>query len=202
MPIDLPAVTVFVAVTTLTPGPNTILSASLGAMHGYRRAAPFMLGVTAGFLVIMLLCATLAASLATHLAQVAPALRLVGAACILWLALGVYRSGRTLLDETGATPPISFWKGCLLQFLNPKAIFFGLTVYAAFLAPLADRPWILVATAPLLAAVALATVSIWAVAGHVIRARVTTAARARVLGVVLAAALVWTAVDLSGLWPG
>ncbi len=200
MSIDVAAVTVFVAVTTFTPGPNNILSASMGAMHGYRRAAPFMLGVATGFLVIMLLCGLLSSVLTRHLPTVAPGLRVIGALYILWLAVGVYRGSRTLLGDRTAAAPLSFWKGCALQFLNPKAIFFGLTVYAAFLAPLLDRPRAVAVSAPLLALVALVTISTWAVAGQMIRRWVSTPRRARLLGAVLAAALVWTALDLAGIW--
>jgi cysteine/O-acetylserine efflux protein len=202
MPIDLPAVLVFVAVTTLTPGPNTILGASIGALHGYRRAVPFMLGVATGFLVIMLLCATLSSLLTGALPAVMPVLRWLGAAYIVYLAVGVYRGSGGLLAETTAGPPLSFAKGCALQFVNPKVMVFGMTVYAAFLAPALDQLWVVAGSAPLLALVAFLTVSAWAAAGHGIRRWVRTPRRARLVGAVLALALVWTAVDLAGLLPG
>ena len=139
MTIDIAAVSIFVLVTNFTPGPNNILSGSLGAVHGYRRAAPFLLGVSAGFLVIMLLCATLSTLLTTHLPTVAPILRLVGGMYILWLAVGVYRSSNKLVEGPAEASPLGFWSGLALQFVNPKAIFFGLTVYSVFLAPLLSR---------------------------------------------------------------
>lgn len=196
MTIDIPATIVFVAVTTFTPGPNNILSASLAAMHGHRRAIPFMTGVAAGFLVIMLLCATISSLVLRHLPTVAPLLRSAGALYILWLAVGVYRGSRAWIAEGSAPPPPSFGQGFALQFLNPKAIVFGLTVYTTFLAPLLARPATGLLTAPLLALVSLTTMTTWAAAGQLMRRWVHTVARARAVGAVLALALVWTAWDL------
>lgn len=196
MTLDIPATIVFVAVTTFTPGPNNILSASLAAMHGHRRAIPFMTGVAAGFLVIMLLCATISSLVLSHLPTVAPLLRSAGALYILWLAVGVYRGSRAWLAEGDSPPPPSFVQGFALQFLNPKAIVFGLTVYTTFLAPLLARPATGLLTAPLLALVSLTTMATWAAAGQLMRRWIHTAARARAVGAVLALALVWTAWDL------
>lgn len=52
MTVDLAATATFILVTTFTPGPNNILSASMGAYFGYRRTAPFLFGIVlAGALV-------------------------------------------------------------------------------------------------------------------------------------------------------
>jgi cysteine/O-acetylserine efflux protein len=199
MTVDIPATSVFVAVTTFTPGPNNILSASLAAIHGHRRARPFMLGVASGFLVIMLLCATLSTLLLHRLPAVAPVLRVVGALYILWLAAGVYRGSRAWFASAEVPEPPSFVQGFALQFLNPKAIVFGLTVYTTFLAPLLARPVTGLLSAPLLALVSLSTMATWALAGHLVRRRVRTTTRARVVGGALALALAWTAWDLAGV---
>jgi hypothetical protein len=41
----------FVFAMTFSPGPNNIMSASLGMMHGYQKALRFILGVVCGFAV-------------------------------------------------------------------------------------------------------------------------------------------------------
>ena len=200
MIVDVPATLVFVFVTTFTPGPNNLLSASMGVIHGYRRTLPLMLGIASGFVVIMLMCATLSSLVAARLPAVAPVLRYAGGLYILWLAVGVYRGSLALLAGPGTAPPPRFCSGLVLQFLNPKVIFYGLTVYSAFLLPIIDRPATFILTPPLLALASFSSVSTWALAGHLIRRHVGTPRRAKAVGLVLAAALVYTAFSLAGIF--
>ena len=53
----------------------------------------------------------------------------------------------------------------------------------------------------LLAFICFSAVSTWALAGHLIRGWVRTPGRARAFGAVLAAALIYTAMDLAGVHP-
>jgi cysteine/O-acetylserine efflux protein len=157
--------------------------------------------VTSGFLIIMLACATLSSLLGRVLPAATPWLRGVGSVYILWLAFSVYRNSDRLLSDPGRSKPLRFLNGFALQFVNPKAAFFGLTVYSAFL-----QPWLGTSSAlrwsPLvLASVTFAAVSTWALGGHLVRTWINTPGRARALGVILALALVYTAVDLSGVFP-
>ena len=138
-----------------------ILSASLGAIYGYRRALPLLLGIASGFFTVMLLCAMLSSLLTTHLPAVAPFLRFAGAAYILWLAVGVYRGSGKLLEAPGESTPLGFWNGWVLQFVNPKGIFFGLTVSAVFLAPLLENRWTLLWSPLLLALVCFSARRPW-----------------------------------------
>jgi cysteine/O-acetylserine efflux protein len=198
MPVDIPATLIFVFVTTFTPGPNNVLSGSMGAIHGYRRAMPLMLGIASGFFVIMLLCATLSSLLATYLPRVAPSLRIIGGMYILWLAYGVYRSSAGLFDVDEDIAPLRFWNGWALQFVNAKTILYGLTLYSVFLSPLLDNRLTLVWSAAGLALASFTSITTWALAGHFVRGWVKTPKRARLLGVVLAAALVYTALEMAG----
>ncbi|MBN1885094.1 MAG: LysE family transporter [Candidatus Krumholzibacteriota bacterium] len=201
MNVDIPATLIFVFVTTFTPGPNNLVSASMGVIHGYRRVLPLMLGIATGFVVIMLFCATLSSLLAARLPAVAPYLRYAGGLYILWLALGVYRGSASLLEDPESVPPPRFRTGVLLQFLNVKVILYGLTVFSAFLFPVIDRPATFILAPPLLALASFSSISVWALAGHLVRRHVSTPGRAKAVGLVLAAALVYTALSLAGLIP-
>ncbi len=199
MGIDIPAALVFIVVTTFTPGPNNILSGSMGALYGYRRAVPFMLGVASGFLVVMLLCATLSSFLAAHLPVVSQALRWLGGLYILWLAYGVYRRSSLLLEGPEKAKPLHYWNGLTLQFVNPKAILFGLTIYSAFLAPLLGAWPILLVITLLMACEVFCALTAWALGGNLVRGWIRTPGRARAVGLVLSVALVYTALDLAGV---
>jgi cysteine/O-acetylserine efflux protein len=202
MSLDIPAALVFVIVTTFTPGPNNILSASIAAIHGYRRTVPFMLGVVSGFLVVLVLCATVSTLLTKVVPAAAPVMRLIGGLYILWLAFGILRHSDKLQTGQQSTPPLRFWNGAVLQLVNPKTIFFSLTVFSVFLAPILHIRTALIWSPIVLSAICYAALSTWALGGHLIRHWIRTPRRARILGVVLAAALVWTAIDLAGvhLW--
>lgn len=201
MSFDLPATAVFVVITLFTPGPNNILCASMGALYGYRRTVPFMLGVASGFLVLMALCATLSSLLLDRFPAVAEAMRLIGGLYILYLAYGIYRGSAKLLEAPGEASPLGYWNALTLQLVNPKGIFFGLALCTTFLAPLLDDRWALLGVTVILAAVCFVAVSAWTLTGRMIHGWVKTPQRARAVGFILAVALTYTAVDLSGVLP-
>ncbi len=87
----------------------------------------------------------------------------------------------------------------MLQFVNPKCIFYGLTMYTTFLAPILGQRFVLAWMPVLLAGVSFSSVSTWTLGGQLIRRWISTPARARALGVVLSLALVYTALDLTGV---
>ena len=59
MNLDMIPLISFVFVTTFTPGPNNISSASMGMRYGYRKTVAYLLGISSGFFVVMLACALL-----------------------------------------------------------------------------------------------------------------------------------------------
>ena len=80
------ALALFCAVTLFTPGPNNLMLMSSGLNFGFRRGVPHLLGVAAGFLVYL---GATALGLATVFAAVPTAylaLKLGGAAYLLYLA--------------------------------------------------------------------------------------------------------------------
>lgn len=199
MHFDLTATLVFVFVTTFTPGPNNILSASMGALYGYRRTLPFLAGVVCGFVIIMTLSATLSSALKSFLPSAAPVMRYLGAAYILWLAFGVYRNSGALLDRHVDARPLPFLTGLTLQFVNPKGVFFGLTIYSTFLAPFSSDFRLLLVAPLALAPVTFAGISTWALGGQAIRGWIDSPAKARIVGIILALSLAYTALDVLGV---
>ncbi|HPR64935.1 MAG TPA: LysE family transporter [Thermoanaerobaculia bacterium] len=199
--IDLDATITFIAVTLYTPGPNNILCASLGALYGYRRTVPFIMGAVAGFWLVMALCAFLAGGLNRLVPGAVPVLKYVGAGYILWLAWGVYQSSGRLLEKSEEARPLGFLNGFALQFVNPKVAFFGLTLFSLFLSEWSTSFLTLLWVPILLALVGFSANAIWAFGGQAIMKRLGTPGRARALGVVLSSALVYIALDLADLLP-
>ena len=187
----------FVVVTTFTPGPNNISSASMGVLYGYRNTFKYLLGITAGFFFVMLMCAYVSSTLLKLMPSAEPVLRLVGAAYILWLAIGTARASYTF-SSTGQAP-MGFKKGFFLQALNPKVAIYGLTLYSTFLSSITGNPIALTVFAGLFALTAFCSTSTWALAGAAIKKHLHQP-RVRILvNTILVLLLVYCALDLSGI---
>lgn len=158
---------IYLWVTAITPGPNTITSMTYGNRHGMRKALPFNLGVFAGMLSLALLAAFLGNALLTVLPEVQGILKWVGIAYLLWLAWHIFRSG-PLEGENTATEA-SFPKGLLLQFINVKGILYSITSMTTFVLPYVHSPGAIILYALLLAVVALIASLIWSGFGSLFR---------------------------------
>ncbi|HVO40368.1 MAG TPA: LysE family transporter [Spirochaetia bacterium] len=197
--MDIPWVALagFVLVTTFTPGPNNISALSVGISAGYRKALRFLGGVTAGFFIVMCLCALVAGTILSAFPRLQVFLRIGGSLYIAWLAVHTFREG--LRTESGAKPVLGFAGGFVLQILNAKVIIYGLTLYSAFLAPLAGQSVLLAASAVVFAAVGFCATSVWALAGSTFTRVLSNPLVRRVSSTVLALLLLYSAVESSGL---
>ena len=197
MMIDQFALASFVLVTTFTPGPNNISSASMGIIYGYGKTFRYLTGIAGGFFLVMLICATLSTQLLETLPALEKYLRLIGAGYILWLAVTTLRTSYSF--SASDQPPQAFKKGFLLQLLNPKVAIYGLTLYSTLLAPISGKIEYLAVSALLLAATAFCATSTWALFGAAIKNSLHNDSFRRFINLALAALLAYTALDLSGL---
>ena len=187
----------FALATTFSPGPNNLSSANMGVLYGFRRTFRYLLGISTGFLGIMLLAGLVSATLRRAFPPFEGILRLVGAAYILWLAYATLRASYTIKEDV--QPLVGFSRGFFLQILNPKVVIYGLTQYSTFLAGAARQPATLILSALFLASLCLASVSLWAAFGSAIRARLRQPQVRRGVSIALSLLLIYTAVKLSGL---
>jgi len=202
MSVDIIPLVSFAIITTFTPGPNNISSASMGVQLGYRKTLSYLFGITSGFFIVMLICAYLSSTLLTVMPVAEDYLRWIGAGYILGLAVGILRSNPAALEARGSGN--AFAKGFFLQLCNPKVAVYGLTIYATFLAPLADHLVILAICAAAFALMAFTATSTWALSGAVIKRKLKNDAFRKKINFILALLLVYTAVKLTGilLWAG
>ena len=189
----------FVLVTTFTPGPNNISSASMGVMYGYRETLTYLAGIASGFFVVMIVCAYLSAIVLTVMPSAQQYLRWIGAGYILWLALGIFQSGHSTAESD--TTAKAFTKGFLLQLLNPKVAVFGLTLYSTFLAPISDRIEYLFLSAVSFAFTAFIATSTWALFGAAIKQQLRNDRFRKTINLILSLLLVYTAIELAGMLP-
>jgi homoserine/homoserine lactone efflux protein len=123
---------------SLSPGPNSLLAMTHGALHGTRMAAFTIAGGVLGFtLLIALSMFGIAALIQSSLLWLA-ILKWVGGAYLVWLGIQVWRSPPLELrmaavpERPGASK--LFWQGALSATTNPKGILF----FAAFLPQFID----------------------------------------------------------------
>jgi threonine/homoserine/homoserine lactone efflux protein len=118
-------------VMSITPGPNNVMLTASGATFGFRRTVPHILGVCAGFSIVLLgVCAGLDA-LFTRWPDTQTFLRWAGAAYLVYLGWRILRSGEA---KAGHSPkPLTLLEAAAFQFLNPKAWVMTLTAAAMFL---------------------------------------------------------------------
>ena len=199
MSIEMIPLASFVVVTTFTPGPNNISSASMGVMFGYRKTLNYLIGISVGFFVVMIACAYLSSALLNLLPAAERYLRWIGAGYILWLAAGILQSNPSA--SSSEQNAMAFTKGFMLQLFNPKVAVYGLTLYSTFLASISSRIDYLSISALSFALTAFAATSTWALFGAAIKKKLKNDMFRRIINISLAILLVYTAVELSGILP-
>ena len=132
--MNLAAFFLFVLLTSITPGPNNIMSMSNALKYGLKGSVSFLLGILAGFVCVMAACALFSALLYDIIPSVRPAMMCVGTAYLLWLAWKVWRdTGEEA--KAGTLRANSFATGMSLQFVNIKIILYGITAMSSYILP-------------------------------------------------------------------
>lgn len=182
----------YAVITAATPGPNNIMSMSNAGRLGFRRALPFNLGIWVGFTIVMVLCTLFC----TALSALIPAIRLpmlvLGAAYMLYLAWGTFRSSDVIQEDHARE---GFRSGLLLQFINPKIYLYGIMSMEAYILPYySGQPAVLLFFALLLAFIGFVFTLAWAAFGSVFR--LLFSRHARTVNTIMALLLVYCAVSL------
>jgi len=153
----------YVVVASFTPGPNNIMSMSSANRHGFRGTLPFMFGVAAGFFAVLLLSGGFQLLLRQFIPRITGWMNLLGCLYLLYLAYKIMSSKSARQGEGGNAA--SFWRGLLLQFVNPKGVLYALTVISTFVMPYSSSPSVLATVCLTLAVVSLLSTGSWAAFG-------------------------------------
>lgn len=179
-------------VTSVTPGPNNLMLMASGVNFGLWRTIPHMLGISAGFLSLLLgvgfgLGALLTAFPALHLI-----LKIVGGAYLLYLAWRIAMSRTLAKGAASDARPMRFLEAAAFQWVNPKAWVMAVTAMAVYSSPQAPFLSVLL-IGGVFTLVNLPSVSVWAGFGTALRGFLADPVRLKwfniAMGVVLAATL-------------
>jgi homoserine/homoserine lactone efflux protein len=123
---------------SLTPGPNSLLVLTHGALHGHRKTLFTVSGGALGFVALIALSMLGIGALLKASAGALALLKLFGGAYLVWLGIQLWRSPaiRQTPDasEVGGRGGGLFRQGLLTAVSNPKALLF----YGAFLPQFID----------------------------------------------------------------
>lgn len=188
----------YVFVSTFTPGPSNISTASLAVLHGYKRTLKYQAGLAVGVFLLMFLSGWFSTTLLHAFPALEPVLRYVGAAYILYLAYKILKASYSFSEEEAK--PLQFSQGLMLNVLNPKLVVYAFTVFSAFLSPVTTSFLSLTIACSLLALISLCATSMWAVLGTGIKVYLQNPRWRWIVNVLLSLTLVYSAATLIGIF--
>ncbi len=123
---------------SLTPGPNSLLVLTHGALHGHRKTVYTVAGGAVGFVALIALSMLGIGALLAASVGALTVLKLLGGAYLVWLGIQLWRAPAITLQPASAGPVAGgaalFRQGLLTAVSNPKALLF----YGAFLPQFID----------------------------------------------------------------
>lgn len=180
----------FAFAMSISPGPGNFILLASGVNFGFRRSIPIVLGISLGFLTMVLAIGLGLGPILKAYPLANSALKVVCAAYVFWLAVKIARSAP--MTSAGSEPPerpISFVQAALFQLVNPKAWAVALIVTVSYTTP-ANYIASLLAMIVVFAVVNLPALSMWALFGVGLRRFLRDPAKVRVFNVAMALLLV------------
>jgi threonine/homoserine/homoserine lactone efflux protein len=162
------AFALFAFVTSVTPGPNNAMLLASGVNFGFQRTIPHILGISSGFLVLVLAVGLGLGAVFTAYPVLYTLLRYAGAAYLLYLAWNIARSGPASEDTEGKGKPLGFWGAAAFQWVNPKAWVMAIGAISTY-TPLQGYTTNVVIIATVFALINAPSVGAWAGFGSVLR---------------------------------
>ena len=198
MPMSFLSILSYVLISTFTPGPSNISSASMAVIHGYKKTIKYQIGLALGVFCLMAISGLFSAILLTLFPAIESILRYAGAAYILYLAFVVLKASYAISKEDAR--PLGMTNGFMLQVLNPKLTVYAFTLFSAFLASIRMNTALLLLTAVVLAAISFCATSLWALFGTAIQTYLRHAGLKLLVNIVLSLSLVYAALSLIELF--
>ncbi len=128
-----------VAGLCLTPGPNSLLALTHGALYGHSRTCMTIAGSFTGFMLIVALSLLGIGALLQTSGQVLLIMKWLGAAYLIFLGIQLWRSPAMALDTPqgagGKTNLALFRTGMTTALSNPKVILFFAAFFPQFIDP-------------------------------------------------------------------
>lgn len=178
----------FALVTTLTPGPNTLMLMASGANFGFRRSSHHVLGVGLGFAAMVVLVGIGAIKVFDAHPASYEVLKIASVAYLLYLAYRISTASAEGADPRSSKKPLTFFEAALYQWINPKSWTMALTAVTVYTPSQSLGSIALIAA--MFGAISLPSVSLWTVLGENLRRFLTSPRRLRAFNMTMGALLV------------
>ncbi|AYC33279.1 LysE family translocator [Pseudomonas cavernae] len=162
------AFVLFAFVTSVTPGPNNMMLLASGVNFGVRRSLPHMLGISLGFMVLVIAVGLGLGELFRLYPPLYAALRYIGAAYLLYLAWKISHAGAPQGNDGSNAKPFTLLQAAAFQWVNPKAWIMAIGAITTY-TPQENFLVNVVLIAALFALVNCPSVGLWTVAGSFLR---------------------------------
>ncbi len=125
LPVDLfLSLCAFAFVSSATPGPNNMMLMASGTNYGFARTIPHMMGVSIGFVFMVLLVGAGLAKVFLTFPAVYTGLKIGSILYLAYLSWKIATSTAVKTSGDGDKPsekPMTFLQAALFQWINPKA---------------------------------------------------------------------------------
>ncbi|MCY1743849.1 LysE family translocator [Ensifer sp. SL37] len=187
------ALFLFAFTTSITPGPNNMMLFASGVNFGFVRTIPHMLGIGAGFFLLLIAVGFGLGALLHSVPVVYTALKFAGGAYLIWIAWKIGTS-RSLSEGKASTQPMTFIGAAAFQWVNPKAWVMAVSAMATYTSSESYLFSVLV-VGVVFALVNVPSVSTWAGFGSALRQWLSEPSRLKWFNITMAVLLVIS------LWP-
>ncbi len=182
-------------VGAVTPGPNNLMIMTSSAAFGWRRSLQHLWGIAIGFGFMNAVVTLGLGQVVQQLPELLVAVKIVGAAWLLWLAYQFIRPRPASRDgASNGGRPLRFHEAALFQWVNPKGWTFALAVASGYVGLLPSH-WSRAAVVGLVFVVmALLCAGLWMLAGEALHRYLNGPQSSRVFSLIMAGVIAVTAV--------
>lgn len=164
--------------SAFTPGPNNTIVMTIAARFGFRRAVPWICGVSFGKFVLLIVIGTGLNEFLSRFSWAHDFIKIFGGCFLLYMAYGIAFAKEGAEESRNDAP--GFWRGTLFQWINAKVWIAALSLLGGFARPEEFLISDVLYLALLLSFVAIGACVIWGFFGTVIK-RILKNPRARII---------------------
>ena len=128
---ELLSLSLFMLVTSCSPGPNNIVASYSGFNFGIAKTIPLILGVTLGFTALIFFLTIGLINIFKLFPVLQNILKYLGTLFLTYLAYKISFSKSS--KEEKKENPVTFFDTFFFQFLNPKGVLFGIIIVSTYL---------------------------------------------------------------------
>jgi threonine/homoserine/homoserine lactone efflux protein len=194
------ALMVYAFVASITPGPNNLMLMTSGINFGLKRTIPHMLGVSSGFVLMVILVGLGVMQLIDAVPASRTAITVLSAVYLLYMAWKIASNDTSpaeIGERVATAKPFTFIQAVLFQWVNPKAWTMALTAISAY-APKSSGFSGIAIVALVFGLINLPSTSSWALLGAKLRVFLSDPVRLRVFNITAALLLVATLYPMIG----